>query len=92
MSVSESITGHIIDVIEEDISVDCENKQCRIKLWCLSKESEPFVVEVQNFRPWMYIELPAGKIWNQRDATEIVDSIQQFTGGLRLSGCWEIVR
>jgi len=72
---------HIYDIVEEDVVIDEGNtdSECVIRLWCLTEKSKPMMIEVNNFRPWIFVELPATRKWSDDDAYQICEVISSAT-------------
>jgi DNA polymerase elongation subunit (family B) len=89
MSEEEQIQVDIVpyDVITSDavMNEDTGENHVNIHLWCLDKESKPWLIRVRDFPAYFYIELPSivnGNAfqWDQSAASKVVDYLNKVMG------------
>lgn len=75
------------DVITSDavMNEDTGENHVNIHLWCLDKESKPWLIRVRDFPAYFYIELPSivnGNAfqWDQSAASKVVDYLNKVMG------------
>jgi DNA polymerase elongation subunit (family B) len=89
MDEAPIVTAQVIpyDVIVTDdvMNEDTGDKHVNIHLWCLDKESKPWLVRVRDFPMYFYIELPtivngANYAWDMSSAEKVIDSLKFMMG------------
>lgn len=89
MSEEEQVQVDIVpyDVTTSDavMNEDTGENHVNIHLWCLDKESKPWLIRVRDFPAYFYIELPSivnGNAfqWDQSAASKVVDYLNKVMG------------
>jgi DNA polymerase delta subunit 1 len=89
MDTTPIVTAQVVpyDVIVADdvMNEDTGDNHVNIHLWCLDKESKPWLVRVRDFPAYFYIELPtivngAAFAWDMSSAEKVIDSLKFMMG------------
>lgn len=83
--VTAQVVPYDVVVCDNVMNEDTGDNHVNIHLWCLDKESKPWLVRVRDFPFYFYIELPTivngvAYAWDMSSADKIMDSIKFMMG------------
>jgi DNA polymerase delta subunit 1 len=83
--VTSQVIPYDVIVADDVMNEDTGDKHVNIHLWCLDKESKPWLVRVRDFPMYFYIELPtivngAHFVWDMSSAEKVIDSLKFMMG------------
>jgi hypothetical protein len=96
MSEEDQVQVDVVpyDVITSDavMNEDTGENHVNIHLWCLDKESKPWLIRVRDFPSYFYIELPSivnGNTfqWDQSAASKVIDYLNKVMGDNAPTNC-----
>lgn len=85
MSVSVNVLPYDVTVVDNVLNEETGDQNVNIHLWCLDRESKPWLVRVTDFPVFCYLELPSviGGMyfnWDQQEAGKVMDYIKRAMG------------
>lgn len=85
MSVSVNVLPYDVTVVDNVLNEETGEQNVNIHLWCLDRESKPWLVRVTDFPVFCYLELPCviGGMyfnWDQTEAGKVMDYIKRAMG------------
>jgi len=85
MSVSVNVLPYDVTVVDNVLNEETGEQNINIHLWCLDRESKPWLVRVTDFPVFCYLELPSviGGMyfnWDQQEAGKVMDYIKRAMG------------
>jgi DNA polymerase elongation subunit (family B) len=83
--VTTQVVPYDVIVADDVMNEDTGDNHVNIHLWCLDKESKPWLVRVRDFPAYFYIELPtivngSSFAWDTSSAEKVIDSLKFMMG------------
>lgn len=85
MEVSTYLSPYDVTIVDKVLNLETSEMHVNINLWCLDRESKPWLVRIDDFPAFCYIELPTvvgGRPceWNDIRAGKVVDYLKRTMG------------
>lgn len=85
MEVSTYVSPYDVTVVDKVLNEDTNEEHVNIHLWCLDRESKPWLVRINDFPAFCYIELPTiigGRHiqWDEMQATKVANYLKKSMG------------